>query len=276
MIFSKLFSRSFTALVLIIFAAIPALAQSVSDESQVLANQLAEHLALSHKISEVPENIRVQFEQNPLQLPAEKNKRMLRHFDKAYDSNLLLNDFKSTLAEKMAGPYQPEISEWLNSKSTQAITDKRQDYYTLQGKRKRIITMYELDQNPPSSERTDLIASLTDTTSVTESTVESSVIILRSILQAVSRLSERQTFTNPQIDGIANNFRSQINEQVSQELTNQSTVLFHSMKTDTLTEYISFWGTEPGQWLDEAISESIQAAYKAGADRFLKALETDQ
>ncbi|MBN2731438.1 MAG: hypothetical protein JXR26_03310, partial [Balneolaceae bacterium] len=238
MIFSKLLSRSFTALVLIIFAAIPAFAQSLSGESQVLANQLAEHLALNHKISEVPENIRVQFEQNPLQLPAEKNDRMLRNFDKAYDSDLLLNDFKSTLAEKITGQYQPEISEWLNSESTQVITDKRQEFYTLQGKRKRVITMYELDQNPPSAERTDLIASLTDTMSVTESTVESSVIILRSILQAVSQLSERQTFTNPQIDGIANNFRSQINEQVNQELTNQSTVLFHNMKSDTLTEYI--------------------------------------
>lgn len=266
----KFMTKSFRFIpALLILTALPAL--STRAQSNALVDQIADQMAMKHQLGEAPEQIRVQFEQNPLQLAAETNTQMLSLFEEAYSPDLLLQDFKSALRQEMEDQYSANISQWLNSQNAQTVTEARQDYYTLQGKRKRIITLYEMDQNPPTSQRKAVIASLTDTTTVAESLVESSVIILRSIIETLGTLSSRQNFSQGQINGIASSFRTQMQAQAGQNLNNQSMVMYYNVPVNTLEEYVAFWGTEAGQWLDKAIGKSMQAAYQAAADRLVQA-----
>lgn len=247
-------------------------AQSASEADQSFVDKLVEKMALKHQVSAAPEEIRAQFEQNPLQLPPETNEQMLEQFDKAYATDLLLQDFKTAIQKEITGQHRQELSQWLGNDQTKSITESQQFYYTLQGKRQRVITRYEMDQNPPSDQRINLISTLTDTTSVAESSVESSVIILKSVIRASSQLSTQRNFSDAQINAFANNFRTQLQAQAGDQLNRQQLVMYHHVQDETLQQYISFWGTDTGQQLDNAISQSLQAAYRQAAERFLQSI----
>ncbi len=252
-----------------------AYSQSSSDDGAHLTDRLTQKLAIEQQLSEAPGNIRLQFEQNPLQLPPEKNERMLALFNEAYNEPLLIDNFKAALQEQMNDEYRDEISAWLKEPSTKSVTGAQQEFYTLQGKRKRIVTMYEMDQKPPSQEREELISTLTGASAMAESSVESSVIILRSVIEALNRLSEKQNFSDAQVNAIANNFRSQMQSQASQQLNTQLMVMYHNTETESLESYIKFWQSDAGQWLDKTVSESMQSAYRSAANRFLDSVDKD-
>lgn len=250
-------------------------AQTITTADSSPVDMLVEKMSVNQQLSEVPEEIRLQFEQNPMQLPAETNQQMLKQFDEAYANDLMVDDFKSGMRQKL-DDQQQELSQWLNNDYTQSITDARKLYYTLQGKRQRVVTRYEMDQNPPSEQRIKLINTLTGTTSVAQSSVESSVIILRSVIKALGKLSKQQNFSDAQVNAIAANFRTQMQSQAGDLLNRQQLVMFHQVPDEALQNYITFWGTDTGQWLDKTISQSMQAAYQQAADRFLQSVNTDQ
>lgn len=239
-----------------------------------IVDTLTGQLALDKQLAATPDNIRSQFEANPLQISSSLNKQLMQTFREAFADSLLLNDFKEAFRRRMEPAYGDTIARWLDRPATRAITAAEQEFYTLQGKRKRVITMYELEQNPPSEARTRVIAAIDDTTSAAGSTVESSVIILRSVIRAVSQASPQRSFSDAQVDMIVDNFRTQLQAQAGPQLQNKLMITYHNLDTDTLRQYLQFWQTYTGQWLDHAVSQSMQAAYGAAADRFLKATES--
>lgn len=248
--------------------------QSAPENKRALVNQLVEQLALKDQLKEAPDDIRLQFEQNPLNLSPQENERMLELFSDAYKSDRLLDDFKSTLQQEMTDEYAAEISQKLSTPSIRAVTDAQQEFYTLQGKRKRIVTKYEMGQQAPSPERTAAITALVDTTSSAAGSVESSVVILRSVIKALGVLSNQHSFTDQQIDAVADNFRTQMQSGASQQTNNRLMVTYYNVDTEALESYVTFMRSDTGQWLDKAISQSIQSAYEAASDRFLQAVNT--
>jgi hypothetical protein len=249
--------------------------QPSSAEGAPLVDQLTQKLAIEQRLGEAPENIRLQFEQNPLQLPPKKNTQMLVLYGEAYTEHLLIDNFKAALQKLMKDDYTNEISEWLAAPATESVTGAQQEFYTLQGKRKRIVTMYEMDQESPSQERTELISTLTDASAMAESSVESSVIILRSVIEALNSLSEKRNFTDAQLNAITNNFRTQMQSQASQQLNSQLMVMYHNTDNAYLESYVDFWQSDAGQWLDQAIGESMQSAYRSAAENFLESVDAD-
>jgi transposase InsO family protein len=232
-------------------------------------------MAFEYQLGEAPETIRLQFEQNPLQLASETNQQMLAQFDKAYETNRLLSDFKSALKKQFTPEYQTKISDWFARDYVQEISQARRDYHTLQGKRKRIITRYELDQSPAAELRKKMISTLTETTSAGESSIESSVIVFRSVLKALSQLSTQRRLNEVQIEGITNNFREQQQNQAGNSFNREQLIMYNQVSDDMLERYISFWNTETGRWLDKAISESLQTAYQQSAERFLESVNSN-
>jgi hypothetical protein len=265
-------SLYFTVLLVTAILPVSVFAQPTERNSS-LVEQLAQQIALKHQLSEAPDEILSQFVQNPLQLPADKNERMLELFKDAYQNEKLLDDFKAALQQEMEGQYKNEISQWLNREPTQMVTEARQEFYTLQGKRKRVITMYEMDQDQPSDERKELISTLANSSSAAESSVESSVIILRSVIRTLSELSEQRNFSEAQINGIANNFRSQIQAQARRQSSDQLLLMYHNVPAPALEDYANFWQSDAGKWLDKAISQSMQTTYEAASERFLKSVK---
>ncbi len=238
-----------------------------------LINQLARQMALKNKLKEDPGAIREEFKQNPLKLPAQKNKHLLHVFSKAYTAQRLITDFKASLEQKMTDQYRPEVSKWLHKPSTQAVVNAQQDNFTLQGKRKRVVAMYEIEQHPPSAERMHLFAALSDTTKARQTFVESNIIILRSVIRSIGYVSQKHQFNKTQRMIIIRSFRKQMLSELPKQEEERLAVMYHTVKTQSLKDYLSFFETDTGQWLSKAINQSMQAAYKAGAKRFLQAMK---
>ncbi|HYW36488.1 MAG TPA: hypothetical protein VE868_13850 [Balneolaceae bacterium] len=270
------FNQRTQLLFLIIFAALfLGFKRAPSDSSQTITDELISKLALKNELKATPSNIETQFKQNFLQLSSQKNKLMLKSFRKAYDTNQLLNDFRASLRKKMNSQYRSKIEAWLQKSSTQAVNNARREYYTLQGKRKRVVAMYKMEKHPPAAERMHLFAEMRDTTAANQSSIESSVTILRYVIRAYGNLNEKHNFSRKRVNAIVNSFRSEMLSRQNQQQSNfqgnrQLAVMYHNVKTKNLKDYLKFFETDAGQWLTRAINKSMNEAYKTGGKRFLQ------
>jgi len=214
-----------------------------------------------------------QFSQNPLGLNPSTNDQMMNIFKHNFDQKTLVDDAFQTFQDNYNAQYADSVINWIHSKASQQVLHTKQDYYTLQGIRKRVVNKYELEQNPPSQERTNIIDSLAHRTSAAEAEINANVKMFRAVVKAFSRLSDQRTFSDAQIEGFVNNYRSQMNSQMDQEIQKQLLVMYHSIDNQTLKTYSSFYTTEPGKWLNKTTLNSMQEAFDAATDRFLKSVE---
>jgi len=145
----RFFSRA-SVLLLLVYLPFPAFCQSAPDNTGDLVDQLVNRMALKAQLEEAPGEIHAQFEQNPLSLPVQQNEHMLELFSEAYSTERLLDDFKSALEQEITGERANQLSQKLDEPGIRAATDAQQAFYTLQGKRKRIVAKYEISQEPPS------------------------------------------------------------------------------------------------------------------------------
>ena len=268
----------FCAVILIITLSSPpsSFGQSTEVNKAVLADQIIDQMALANQLKQPPQSFRMQFSHNPFGLPAQKNAQLLEEFKEAYVTDLLVRDFKASLQQKMANRDETQIQRWLKKQSTQSVLQAKQEYYTLQGKRKRIIALYEMEQKPASPKRSTLIATFVDTTSAVQASVESAVIVFRSLVEGLNKVSDQRNFTDTQMQMIINNYKAQMQPQASQKISNRLLVTYHNIKTNALQDYLAFFKTDAGQWLDQAINKSMQSVYEAAAERFLTAIDSDQ
>lgn len=272
-------TTSYRAVFIILFAILPfaALAQKSSIDSQTkIINQIIDKSGIASQVSQSPKEMKSQFESNPLGLEPFKNKRMIDLFAKAFVVDSLIDDVQNTFKEQYNADFAGVTYSWLREESTQKVMEAEKEFHTLQGSRQRIVRMYELEQNPPSEERKNIIQSLIAATSAKESAIKSQTILFRSIISAFSILSDQQTFNESQIDGIVNNYRLQMQSQIEQEIANQLLIMYYELDNKILNEYTAFYQTEPGNWLSTTTSKGIHAAFNSAAKRFVKSVNSFQ
>jgi hypothetical protein len=220
------------------------------------------------------------FDQNFLGLSATKNKQLIQSFSNGYDIKRVLGDFKDTLQKMMTPRYHKKITAWLNQPATQAVLKVRRRYYTLQGKRERIIAMYKLGQHPPKPARRHVLAALWDTTAKTQLSVKSSIILFRSIIEAYGYLNNDLNLSSARINAIIQNYQSRVlgpaAKHARKEGSRTLAVKYYHVKLPELKTYTAFFESKAGQWLIRAIGKSRQAAYRAGAKRFLAIVKSHQ
>lgn len=265
--------RRLASTIFVICLPILAFSQSSSADANAKAiNQIFEEIPIKERLGETPENLHAQFSQNPFGLPAEQNQKMMDLFLETFNTDAMVADAKEVFQENVQSEEVKAAINWIQNEDTQKTLDAENEFYTIQGIRKRVVNKYELEQNPPSKERNQLISSLVENKSAIEDELESQVIIFRALVNAFSELSPQQSFSEAQIEGFVGNFRNQNRPQVEQSVTNQFQLMYHGLENDTLNNYISFYETDAGNWLSSTTTESIHTAYEEAAARFLEAV----
>lgn len=214
---------------------------------------------------------------NFFNLPEQKNKKLKQAFNKGYDEKYLLDIFKDSLQEKMTPELRKETSAWLKRPSTQTVLQANRQYHMLQGKRKRVIAMYKIDQNPPKPARKHLLAELWNTTADLSRATSVAVIMLRSMIKAYDELNDKQHYSDARIDQIVQNYKTHVllpSAQAAKKSGARSlAVKYYNVKTEELRDYLSFLKSDTGQSLITTIAKSMQAAYKVRSQRFLSLVE---
>lgn len=236
-----------------------------------IIEQIIRETGLSDGIASTPKEIRRQFASNPFGLEPTKNERMISLFEEAYDDGLL-KQVRQTFGEQFQPEHAGEVLAWLETTTALEVLESEKEFYTLQGTRKQIVRRYEMEQNPPSDNRREIIKNLVESTSAVESAVTSQLILFRSIISAFSILSDQQTFSEAQIDGIVNNYRMQVEPQMQQEMSRQLLITYYNIDSEVLQDYTSFYQTEAGRWLNTTSQEAIQRAYRSAGEEFLQSV----
>lgn len=258
----------------IFLALLPALlmAQSQTTSTAETINVIIIEMSVSGELNQPIDELEMQFSQNPFGLPAQQNERLMELYSEAFEPESTLQSIRNTFDENFDPQHAESVMVWLEDKITQEVHEAEKEFYTIQGTRKRIVSKYELEQNPPEQERIQLMQSLAQRTSAADTEIESRVIIFRAMINAFSELSPQQSFSSSQIDGFAQNFRNQMKAQVNEQVTNHLLTKYHGVDDSSLEEYISFYDTEAGQWLSETTSESIFAALETASEQLIKSV----
>ncbi len=246
------------------------------DSKAKLIDHILSEIPLTAELNEAPRDIEAQFSQNPLGLPAEINNRMIDLFAQGFIIDSLKTDIEETFNSQFNDDHARSVNSWLEKESTQKVHVAKEATASLQGARRRVVRMYELEQDPPTEERQNIIHSLIETTSAVESAIESQIILFRSIVSAFSILSDQRTFTESQIDGIVDNYRLQIQGEMENEIKNEYLITYYDLDNEVLKEYVSFYETEAGNWLNATMTQGIQTAYQNAADRFVESVRSDK
>lgn len=260
-------------LLFVLCIVIPFQAISQQQESK-RANRLLNNIPIREMLDETPKDLHNQFSENPFKISDSRNKEMLEMFLQSYKAEALLKDVRKTFRAKYDAAYADTVQRWMRTEKPQQILDLHGEYYTLEGKRKRVISKYKFDQNPPSDDRKKIINDLLDHKKSVKHTIEQNVILFKSLLRAIDTVSSNRSIGPSRMQGIVGNYKSQLQQNMAQQLTNKLLVMYRTADDDMISEYSHFYTTPSGQWFSQAVSTAIKKAYKKAGDRFLESVKS--
>lgn len=268
-----------TATIIILFALLPFITiaqESPPQTESEIVDKIIEETSVSDELNQPIDELQNQFSQNPFGLPSATNERMMDLYAEAFQPDSTLKSIRSTFNNQYNAEHAESVVDWLNEPNPQNVHETEKEFYTLQGIRKQVVSKYELEQDPPTENRIQLIQSLAQKKSAVETELEARITIFRALVTAFGELSDQQSFSSGQIEGIVENFRNQIQSQIDQQVTSNLMTKYHGVDDDVLQQYITYYDTESGKWLTDTTSESVQNALETAADQFLTAINDTQ
>jgi hypothetical protein len=268
-------AKYFRAAVLISFVLCPiALLAQASDKlvQEQKINQIITETSIPQQLEQSVTDLERQFDQNPFGLPDSLNKQMMQAFSDNFSPETLTKTLQKVFDQQYDPTHADSTIQWLNKSSVQSVLDYEKEFYTLQGIRKRVVNKYELEQNPPSRERGRIIAELVTNSLSADREIETRATIFRALISALNDLSTQRSFTQQQIDIFVDNYRSQIRSQIDQELTNQLLVKYHGLDNKALENFMTFYKTGSGNWLNTTTSEAVDSSLKKASEEFLNSV----
>jgi len=262
-------SQLLSAILILMMPCLSVAQGSVTPDKEEAISRIFSALPVEASLNEVSKDLNQQFSQNPFGLPTDKNDQMMQIFRKAFNTDSLSESAHHSLEKQYKPAFADSVLEWLDTPTADSVMSQEHEFYTIQGMRKRIISKYEYEQNPPPEDRQEIVRSLINAQNAVNSEVRSQTIIFRALVSAFSVLSDQRSFNESQIDDIVGNFNSRIQGQIEQELSNQLLLMYHDVDTTMLKDYRTFYNSPTGQWLSDARSEAVHTAFQEAADRFL-------
>lgn len=229
---------------------------------------------IKQTLSELPKDLKNQFLQNPFRISDSKNDKLIKLFSEAYHVDSLLKISRERFKENFNPDYTDSVLNSLTSDKIKPALNSEAEFYTIQGIRKKIVTKYELEQNPPSEERTSIIKDLIEQSSAKESAIASQKIIFRSLVLGTDAISSKLNLNKTQINSIINNFNSRLQMQLEDELVNNYLVMYHKIPNDLIKHYTNFYATKAGSEHKESLHEAIHTAFQEASNQLISEIES--
>jgi len=239
-----------------------------------MVDTLIQTMNVPQTIYEIPRSMGGLFEQNPIGIEQDVNEQIMNAYAQAFDPDTLIKIVKRTLADHYNPDYADTVWHWSQQDSIKKILQLEEEFNTIQGYRKQVIGKYELDQNPPTEIRLMLIESLRDATSATNLAVDSYSMIFKGFLSSINKLSPTRNFSDAQMESFVDNYRAQMNDELSNEILNQYLVMYHDVSYDAISNYIDFFETGSGTWINSTLQDGIKKAYRDAILKFNSGLNT--
>jgi len=260
-----------TAPLYILLLTLPYMAAAQTAQHDDHINNILTETSIQEQIEEITSEVKEEIKANPFNMPKQQMDRTLSRFEQAYNADQLMKQVQQTFNEEFEQSPAEATLQWLNEDKTQIILNEKNRFYSLQGKRERIVRRYELEQDSLSSKRKNIIHNLIEAQSAKESELQSRTIIFRSILSAFNKISNRG-LPDSSIDEIVQNFKKQIEPQMEQEVFERLSIMYYTIDDQSLANYRSFYQSKPGQWLSATTSKAIHQALQSAADEFNQSL----
>ena len=133
----------------------------------------------------------------------------------------------------------------------------------------------DLERNRPSSRRLDLVERLDAGGGASETTVDVTVAIVRSLTVAFQPgLPSVASLTREQLDGQIARARNRSLEDMRRVCLVSMLLVYRGLSDDELDQYVQFVESEAGQWYTSLMNSALLAAVDAAADATASELAT--
>ena len=268
------YSRSTIFIFCLLFPFLGLAQDSSNPKNSTDIDRIFNLVPVKQMLTELPKDLKNQFTQNPFQISASKNSKLVRLYGEAYHADSLLKMARKSFKENFDANYANSVLTTLESDKIKPVLNAEAEFYTLQGTRKQIVTKYELEQNKPSEEYISIIKDLIEQSSAKKSALESQTILFRSLVIGTDAISNNLNVSETQVNSIVNNFKNRLQMQLEDELVDNYLVMYHGLDNDRIRHYANFYTTEAGTEFKESLNEAVHTAFKKASEQLISNIES--
>lgn len=242
--------------------------QAQSDEQNESVEAFFQLSGLEVQIRELPGIILSQFEDEIELVPVNARDQIREEITKAFDPDTIVEDARTYLLENLDSDNIKIVVDWLQEPLTQKMNQLEMDSNDDISFAKRDAFFQELEFNPPTESRLDLLNRLESSTDATYYLVSIITDMYLSLIRTI----------NPYLEAdkqLSNNRIAQMRTTIMGELTTMYQNITHAMNlftyrdvTDSeLEEYVAFYETPAGKWFADVSYDVIESVLQKSNER---------
>ncbi len=245
---------------------LPAAPCSVQEKGAVRTkvDEVLQLYGVTEQVEQLPGMLLASLDQQQAQLGPEVYPALRNAFEFTFTSEKLYNRLATSFAEQAEQADEQQLSRtlvWLHSPLARKMTALELAANTLEAM--EAIQQYGalIESQPPPQPRRALIERLDETVGATRLALDFQAVVLRALLKGSNSLlpKERQT-TIERIDRQIIDMKLQLLGLIREQVQVSMLYTYRNVSEEELAEYLAYWGTEDGRWLNSATSRALLAA----------------
>jgi len=202
---------------------------------------------------------------------SEDEQKVYRMLEESFDVRQAEKDLSAFLLASTDEPYLRDMLRWLESPLARKITREETNASGAESRAEMLRYLADLQDNPPSQQRIELIQGVEQATHMAELTADILIEVMMGMLEATNAAlpADRQGVPEEayrEIDGLRTTIESGLREQMVLE----SYYTYRNITDAELAAYIGFYETDLGQTEIEKTGEALTYTLKNWFDTFVE------
>lgn len=249
-------------------------------EKNSLLGKVLELSGIKKQIESIPARVADEYAQYKERIPAQNYEAGSKIMADSYNAG----DIYSSIIDYFNANYRRghlmKIKEFMSSTLSEKIAGLEEKAAGTKGLEDMKEFANTLGQNPPPSERTELIKKLDEAVGATNMQIETVIVLYKGINLAIDPVvAADKRLTPGELDMVTTQMRQELKKILRNVISISFLYTYQSLSDDELKQYLSFWSSDAGKWFNKISNEAFAAAMdKAGekaASEFAKLSDRD-
>lgn len=256
----KNYQHSLAILSLLLVVVSPGVAQETGTTPTAI-DEVLELYGVTEQVEQLAGMLLASLDQQQAQLDPEVYRVLRNAFEFTFTSEKLYNRLAASFAEQANEAQLARTLTWLQTPLSRKMTGLELAANTREAMAGLQKYSALIESQPPPQPRRALIERFDETVGATRLALEVQVAVLRALLEGANSLLPQERQSAPeQVDSLVTRMRAQFQEPLRQQVQVSLLYTYREVSDDELAEYLTYWETEDGHWLNWTTSRALLAA----------------
>lgn len=246
---------------------LPTLAVDQGDDKRQLIEEVLELYGVKAYMTQIPVLLQAQLEREGDAHPPEVYAALSEAFAEAYRAEGLYEKVVAYFQAKADREQLLGAREWLLTPLSRKMTALELEAATPEAQQQMEAFAAGFDTNPAAKERLALVQALDEAVKATEVTVAVTVATVRALVEGVQPLLPADKRMLPEeIEPKIGRLQAELETTMKYGTWLSFLYTYRSASDDELADYVAYWKSHEGRWLNETTSAALLEAITAAAE----------